>query len=145
MEETHTTITRQEAIAALTRWFEDIWSKGDMQAVDDILDPSVALILTFAQTHGIEQFKRVLTVNRNAFENLTYRIDEIVSDGNAAAAYWTMHTTRHRATWNNVEPSGKQASIRGMAFFSFANGKIVEVKVLSDVYGLMSQLGAIKT
>jgi predicted ester cyclase len=144
MTETNTTIAKQDAIAAITSWFDDIWSRGDMQAVDDVLDANLDFILTFNQTHGLDQFKRLLTINRTAFENLVYRGDEIVVDGNTGAAYWTMYTTKHRAPWNNVEPSGKEASIHGMSIFHFANGKIVEIKVISDLYGLMRQIGGIK-
>ena len=144
MAETDTTVPRQEAVKAVTRWFDEIWSTGDMQAVDEVLDPNLEFILSFNKTHGLDQFKRLLMANRNAFENLTYHGDEIVVDGNTAAAYWTMHTTKHRATWNNVEPSGNPVSIHGMSFFHFANGKIVEIKVISDLYGMMSQIGGIK-
>jgi predicted ester cyclase len=143
MTETTTTITRQEAIAAVNRWFNDIWSKGDMQAVDELLDPGFNFILSFNQTQGLDQFKHLLKANRDAFENLTYWGEEIVADGNTAAAYWTMSTTRHRATWNSVEPSNNPASIHGMSFFHFADGRIVEIKVISDLYGLMQQIGGL--
>ena len=145
MTETKNTVSKDDAIAAVNSWFDDIWSRGDLQAVDNVLDPNLAFILTFNQTHGLDQFKRLLMVNRNAFENLIYRGDEIIVDGNTAAAYWTMFTTRHRAPWNGVEPSGKEASIHGMSVFHFGeNGKIAEIKVISDLYGLMSQIGGLK-
>jgi len=145
MAETNTTVTKQEAIAAINRWFEDIWSKGDMQACDEVLDPNLKFILSFNQTEDLDQFKRLLTTNRNAFENLTYWPLEIVVDGNVASAHWRMSTSKHRAPWNGVEPSGKEASIRGMSFFHFGNdGKMVEIIVLSDLYSLMSQIGGIK-
>ena len=145
MTETNSTVAKEAATAAVTSWFDDIWSRGDMEAVDNVLDQNLAFVLSFNQTHGLDQFKKLLMINRTAFENLTYVGDEIVVDGNTAAAYWTMHTTKHRAPWNGVEPSGKEASIHGMSFFHFGeNGKIVEIKVISDLYGLMTQIGGIK-
>jgi steroid delta-isomerase-like uncharacterized protein len=138
--------TKEEAKVAVQRWFNDIWSKGDLQAVDEVLSPDLAFILSFNETHGTDAFKRLLQANRTAFENLTYSAndDDIVAEDNKAAAFWTMHTDKHRGTWSGVEPSGKEASIHGMSLFRFANGKIVEIKVISDLSGLMSQIGGIK-
>jgi predicted ester cyclase len=140
------TTTKQEAAAAVQRWFNDIWSRGDLQACNEVLDQNLEFILSFNQTHGLDAFKRLLEINRTAFENLHYWADDddIVADENKAAAYWTMHTDKHRAKWSGVEPSGKEATIHGMSLFRFANGKIVEIHVISDLYGLMEQIGGLK-
>lgn len=141
---TDTTISRDAAITLVKRWFDDIWSKKDLQAVDEAIAPNFDYVLTFVQTHDRDAFKRILETNHVAFENLAYWPDEIIVDGNTAAARWHMHTSQHRAVWNNVEATGKEASIAGMTFFYFANGQIAGVNILSDFYGLMKQLDAIK-
>jgi steroid delta-isomerase-like uncharacterized protein len=138
--------TREQAKAAVQRWFKDIWSRGDMQAVDEVLAPDLQFILSFNQVNGREGFKRLLEANREAFENLTYSADDedIVAEEDVAAAFWTMHTDRHRGTWQNVPPSDKEASIHGMSIFKFRDGQIREIRVISDFYGLMTQIGGIK-
>ncbi len=140
---TETIISREAAVTAVKRWFDDIWTKKDMQAVDEVLAPNFDYVLTFIQTSDRDAFKRILETNHVAFENLIYWPDEIIVDGNTAAARWRMHTSKHRATWNNVEATGNEASIPGMTFFYFANGQIAGVKILSDFYSLMRQLDVI--
>ena len=129
---------------AARRFLEDVWSKGDMNAVDELLDPNFAFILSFMRTDGLEAFKNLVRANRTAFENLTYTSapGDIVAEDDKAAAYWTM-TSRHVGTWSGIEATGINVSIEGMSFFRFgADGKIVDVRVQNDVRGLRRQLGA---
>ncbi len=138
------TIARDTAITAVKRWFDDIWSKQDMQAVDELLVPEFAYVLSLLQTRGRDTFKRIRETNHGAFEHLPYVAGEIIVDGNTTAARRRMHTTKHWATWNNVEAIGNTASISGMPFFAFANCRMTGGKIRSDVYSLMRQLDAIK-
>ncbi|MFP4438736.1 MAG: hypothetical protein ACLFVO_15960 [Chloroflexaceae bacterium] len=73
-----TTIAQDAAITAVTRWFDDIWSKQDMQAVDELLAPEFAYVLSFMQTSGRDTFKRILETNHGAFEHLPYVADAII-------------------------------------------------------------------
>ena len=132
----------EENKMAAWSFLEDIWSKGDNAAIDKLLSPNFAFILSFMRTDGREAFKNLLQANRTAFRNLTYIMEDVVADENKAAAYWTM-TGTHMSTWNNVDPTGKDVSIQGMTFYKFADGKIIEAKVQNDVIGLMQQLDAI--
>ncbi|HLI50290.1 MAG TPA: ester cyclase [Thermomicrobiaceae bacterium] len=140
------TTSPDEAKATVQRWFHEIWSQGDEQAVDEVLAPDLAFILSFNQVNGRDAFKRLLQANRTAFENLTYSAndDDIVVESDKAAAYWTMHTDKHRGTWQNIPPSGKEASIHGMSLFRFSNGQISEIRVISDFYSLLAQIGGIE-
>lgn len=132
----------EENKVAARSFLEDIWSKGDNAAIDKLLSPNFAFILSFMRTDGREAFKNLVQANRTAFRDLTYTMEDVVADENKAAAYWTM-TGTHVGTWNNIEPTGKDVSIQGMTFYKFADGKIVEAKVQNDVIGLMRQLDAV--
>ncbi len=133
-------ITNNKEIAR--RFLEDVWSKGDLEAVDEILSPNFAFILSFMTTKGTEAFKNLVVRNREAFRNLTYIVEDVVAGEDKAAVYWRMEST-HVGTWRNIEPTGKQVSIQGMTFYKFSDGKIVEAKVQNDVLGLMQQLDAV--
>jgi steroid delta-isomerase-like uncharacterized protein len=127
---------------AARRFLEDVWSKGDMKAVDEILSPDFAFILSFMRTQGRDEFKAVVERNRNAFRGLTYTMLDVVADEEKAATYWRMNST-HVGTWRNIPPTNKDVSIEGITFYKFSDGKISEVKVQNDVFGLMKQLGAV--
>ena len=117
---------------AVRRFLDDIWSKGDMDAVDELLAPD------------FEAFKNLVHANRTAFQNLTYRAapGDVVAEDDKAAAYWTM-SAKHVGAWAGIEATGIDVSIEGMTFFRFgADGKIIDARVQNDVRGLRSQLGA---
>ncbi len=128
---------------AAHRFLEDIWSTGDLKAVDELMTPDFAFILPFMQTHGIEEFKNLVVANRKAFENLTYRTsdEDIVAEDDKAAVYWTM-SGKHVGSWSGIDATNKEVSIQGMSFIRFSNGRIAEVRVQNDVLGLRRQLGA---
>jgi steroid delta-isomerase-like uncharacterized protein len=128
--------------SAARRFLEDIWSKGDMQAVDELLTPDFAFVLSFMRTDGTDEFKNLVHANRTAFENLTYSTTEedIVAEEGKAAAYWTM-SAKHVGTWAGIEATGKEVSIEGMSFLRFRGDKISEARVQNDVRGLRRQLG----
>ena len=129
---------------AVRRFLDDIWSKGDMAAIDELLDPDFAFILAFMRTDGIEGFKNLVHANRTAFENLTYVAapGDVVAEDDKAAAYWTM-SAKHVGTWAGIEATNVDVSIEGMTFFRIgADGKITDARVQNDVRGLRRQLGA---
>ena len=128
---------------AVRRFLDDIWSKGDMDAVDELLDPNFAFILAFMRTDGVEAFKNLVHANRTAFENLTYVAapGDVVAEDDKAAAYWTM-SAKHVGTWAGIEATNVDVSIEGMTFFRIgADGKIIDARVQNDVRGLRRQLG----
>lgn len=127
---------------AARRFLEDIWSQGDMAAVDELLTQNFSFVLSFMEIEGSENFKQLVNANRTAFRNLTYTVENIVADREKAAAYWTMSGT-HVSTWNNVEATGKDVSIQGMTFYEFDGDKIATTRVQNDVMGLMQQLDAV--
>ncbi|MCB0130940.1 MAG: ester cyclase [Caldilineaceae bacterium] len=129
---------------AARRFFDDVWSKGDMSAIDELLDPNFAFILAFMRTDGLEAFKNLVRANRTAFENLTYVAapGDVVAEDDKAAGYWTM-SAKHVGPWAGIEATGISVSIEGMTFFRFGpDGKIVDARVQNDVRGLRRQLGA---
>lgn len=128
------------------RFYGDVWSRGDLAAADEILDPDVQFILSFAHLDGREALKRLVQANRVVFQDLTYDCapDDVVADETKAVGYWTM-TSRHVGEWRKVPASHKDVSIQGMSFFRFTpEGKIREVRVQNDVLGLMRQIGGVR-
>jgi steroid delta-isomerase-like uncharacterized protein len=129
---------------AVRRFMTEIWSKGDMKTVDEIIDPHFAFILAFTRTDTIEAFKKMVDVNRTVFEGLTYVPNDIVADHTKAACWWTM-SSKHVGTWRNVPASNKDVTIDGVTFFWFSpEGKMQRAVVENDVMGLMRQIDGIK-
>lgn len=137
-------MNKKEYTNTVRRFFTEIWSKGDMDTVDRIIDPNFAFILAFARTDNIDTFKTMVKNNRIAFENLTYVPKDIVVDNSKGACWWSM-SARHVGTWRNIPGSNKNVSIDGVTFFWFSpEGKLVRAVVENDVMGLMEQINGLK-
>lgn len=135
---------KKENEDAIRRFMTEIWSKGDMDTIDELIDPNFAFILAFTRTDTIDGFKGMVTRNRIAFEGLTYVANDIVADDTKAASWWTM-SSKHVGTWRNVPGSNKDVTIDGVTFFWFSpEGKLVKAIVENDVMGLMRQIDGIK-
>jgi steroid delta-isomerase-like uncharacterized protein len=129
-------VTRESARLFL----EEVWSKGNVDVANKILDPDFKFILAFTTVNGLKDFLALVQRNRTVFQDLTYKPTDIVADDDMAAAYWKM-SARHIGTWRMVPASNKDVGIEGMSLFKFRNGKIVEIKVQNDVFGLLRQMG----
>jgi steroid delta-isomerase-like uncharacterized protein len=135
---------KKENEDAIRRFMTEIWSKGDMATIDELIDPKFAFILAFTRTDTIEGFKNMVNRNRAVFQNLTYVPNDIVADDAKAACWWTM-SSKHIGTWRNVPGSNKDVTIDGVTFFWFSpQGKLLRAVVENDVMGLMHQINGIK-
>lgn len=139
--------TAQHNETAIARFMDDIWSKGDMNAIDELVAPDFNFILAFAHMKNREEFKKLVQFNRNVFQGLTYHVDDpendIVANEKKGSGFWRM-TSKHVGTWRNVPASNKDVSIKGLTFFNFnEEGQMVLARVHNDVLGLMRQIGGI--
>lgn len=124
------------------RFMEDIWSRGDEQAINECLTSDFTFVLSFTTVRGIPDFRAMVERNRAAFRNLNYRVDDTVAEETKAAVFWTM-TSTHVGTWREVEGTNRDVSIRGMTVFYIRDGRIYEAYVENDVLGLMTQIGGV--
>lgn len=124
------------------RFMEDIWSRGDEQAINECLTSDFTFVLSFTTVTGIPDFRAMVERNRAAFRNLNYRVDDTVAEETKAAVFWTM-TSTHVGTWREVEGTNRDVSIRGMTVFYIRDGRIYEAYVENDVLGLMTQIGGV--
>jgi steroid delta-isomerase-like uncharacterized protein len=135
---------KRENETSLRRFMTDIWSQGDMAAIDELIDPAFAFILAFTRTDTREAFRDMVLRNRVAFEGLTYVPNEVVADDAKGACWWTMRS-RHVAPWRNVPASNRDVSIDGVTFFWFTpEGRFERAVVHNDVLGLMRQIGGVE-
>ncbi|HTB99410.1 MAG TPA: ester cyclase [Ferruginibacter sp.] len=138
----------QKNAETIKRYVSEIWNMADMSVIDELIHPDFNFILVFAHLTNKEDFKKMITVNHIVFQDLAYYIDDpvgdIVVDKTKGSCFWRM-TGKHIGVWRNVPASNKEVSINGITFFKFTeDGKMIEARVLSDVFSLMNQIDGIK-
>ena len=79
---------------------------------------------------------------RAAFPDLVVKVDRIIAEGDMVALHWSSSGTNTVAV-PGFPGQGKRATVDGMSFFRFADGKIVEEWSTYDNLTILKQLGLI--
>jgi steroid delta-isomerase-like uncharacterized protein len=134
----------QENSALIRRWFEEVWNKGRMEAIDEMASPD-AIGHGQAQHHtdiGLKEFRTLAVGLRTAFPDFKITIDQVIEQGDTVVARWTT-TMTHQGEFLGFAPTGKKVSITGTSIQRIVDGKIVEGWDNWDQLGLLVQIGAV--
>ncbi|MDQ6839299.1 MAG: ester cyclase [Actinomycetota bacterium] len=93
------------------------------------------------QGPGREGFRSFFTSLLTAFPDAHIEPAAVVVDDDHVALAYTL-TGTHKGDFEGVAPSGKKIEVRGMQIGRFENAQIVERWGMSDLLGIMTQIGA---
>jgi steroid delta-isomerase-like uncharacterized protein len=124
------------------RWFEDLFSRGNLDAANEILSAEFVDHLTHEDERGLEELKHYVSIYRSAFPDIQDTVEDIVAEGDKVVVRWTSSGT-HQGEFMGVAPTGRHVTFTGMRLFRIADNKIVESWVNIDERGLQEQLGAV--
>lgn len=126
------------------RLFEEVWNKGQMQVTDELIAPTYTHhdSSTPDVGRGPEAEKKRVTLYRNAFPDIRFTVEDLITEGETVVARWSCRGT-HKGELNGIAPTNKQFNITGVTIARFTNNKIFESYVNWDALGLMQQLGVV--
>ena len=133
---------------ALMRRFIEEWNKGDMEALDALIDETVDVnfvnhdAASPDEGRGAEGVKKMFGAFRAAFPDGRTTIEDTVAEGDTVVTRWTFRGT-HEGEFAGIEPTGTQVTLKGINIDRIKGGKFVERWYQSDGLGLMRQLGVI--
>jgi len=134
-----------ENVALGKRWFEEVWNKGRVAAIDEMFHPQgVAHGLgdtPDVKLHGPEGFKPFFHSFYNTFPDINVTIDHILSENDLVATHCTVRGT-HTGNGIGVEATHKPIHITGMGLCRIKDGKIFEAWNNFDFQTLFQQIGA---
>ena len=134
-------MSTEENKAIAHRWNDEVWSKGSLAAMDELLATDFAFNYP---APGVapdrEGYKQTMTMWRAPFADIHSTTEDIVAEGDKVAIRWTWRGT-HKGEYMGVAPTGKQATITGISILRIVGGKIVEEWGEMDNLGMMGQLG----
>ena len=113
---------------AIARRVYEIISSGDLDRAEEIVDPDAPdneLLPDDPPAKLIDTFKETFAEAREAFPDLTVRVEDVMAEGDRVAGRVTMHGT-HRGEFQGIAPTGKRVEVRAIDIFRISNGKIVE-------------------
>jgi steroid delta-isomerase-like uncharacterized protein len=139
----------EEHKALVRRYLEEVWSRGNTDAIDDILASNYELRVLQGTaghedrvTQGTQRLKQSVAMYHQAFADLQFTPQTIVAEGDRVVVEWTARGT-HSGAFRSIPPTGKQLSYAGITIYRVEGGKIAEEVYLGDRLGLWQQLGLV--
>ena len=111
---------------------EEVLNQGRLERADELVADS-------GGRFGPEWFKTTYRVRRTAFPDLTYRIEELVAEGDRVVVRFTTVGTPNGPVV--TAPSEDKVEVPGVAIFRLENGRIVSGWELTDMLKLMRETG----
>ena len=128
--------------ALVRRWFEEVWNKGRVDAIGEMIADHSVVHGLGDDLRGPEQFKPFHTAFRSAFPDIHIALDEIIAEGDRVAARWTA-TGTHQGDGLGFPATGRKMRITGMAFLQVEGSRFVSGWNCFDQLGMLQQLGVV--
>ncbi len=121
--------------------FEKVLNGGKLGVLDSLIAPDyVENNPAPGQTAGAAGVKVRIQGLRAAFPDLRFFLEELVGEGSIVAARYHWEGT-HRGAFLGIAPTNRRIAVRGMDFYRFEGGRLVEHWDNVDEFGMLSQLG----
>jgi steroid delta-isomerase-like uncharacterized protein len=134
------TMPESRNIELIGRFYDAMWNNFDKSLLPELLTEDIRFRGSLGQqTVGRAQFGDYVDLIRKAFPDFTNQVEEIVSEEDRSFARLTYRGT-HRGEVFGIAATGRKVEYVGAALFRFRGGRIAEVWVLGDIYGLLQQL-----
>ena len=131
------TRTMMESLAR--QWFERIFNKREIDAINELVAPSVMLLAEGTTHVGRDAMRDRVQAVLNAFNPLQLTIEKVLVDGDSTVVYW-MVKKKHIAEFLGIPATNRWVKLRGSSHARFENNQIIEARDHWDIHDLIQQL-----
>ena len=128
---------KQQNIKRVQKYWDDVWNKGNLQAVADFYHPNAK----HGDDFSIEGFQKGVASQREAFPDFKVVINDIFATGDKVVTEVTYIGTHTGKKMFKQEPLGKTIKVPGIDIFTFKDGKCVNHQHVADHLDLVLQMG----
>jgi serine phosphatase RsbU (regulator of sigma subunit)/predicted ester cyclase len=119
-------VSAQENEALVRCYFEEVWAKGNVAAVDDFMAADyVEHTVPPGSPPGRDVLKQRVAMYHNAFPDVKGILHDIFARGDRVAYRWSASGT-HLGQWAGIPPTGLHMTTRGITIHRIAGGTCVE-------------------
>jgi steroid delta-isomerase-like uncharacterized protein len=126
------------------RWFEEVWNKGNANAIAEMLTDDVVIHGLTDATGGsitnLDAFRDFHTQFRSAFPNIAVVVQDCIAEGDKVAARCSVQA-KHTGDSLGVAATHADVDFSGIAIVKIHDGKIVEAWNNFDFLKMNKQLG----
>lgn len=137
-------MTAEENKAIYLRFIDEVFTGGDLAALDDHVAPDLVDHSAFNPSGDREGVRQGFAMMREAFPDGQVIVEDLIAEGDKVVSRYAFRAT-HQGQFMGVAPTGKQVTMTGIEITRFAGGKMVEHWEQYDALGLMQQLGLVPT
>lgn len=123
-------------------YYRRVWDEGEMAAIPALF---AAGYVNHAGARGTLKGPDGILANyrslKDAFPDVAFTLDLVLSEGNRVCACYTM-TGTHRGAFMGIAPTGRAVKVPGIGVYEVKDGMIAESWVVRDSLVLLRQLGA---
>jgi predicted ester cyclase len=128
--------------ALLSRFYKEVYVDWNMALADEVLSPQFT-------SHdwpndgptGPQAFRDYYAAIRSAVPDARYEVDDLIAEGEKVVVRWTLLGT-HQGDFGGIAPTGLPIALKGIAIYRVDDGKLMERWVVSDLHGLLEEIGA---
>src|SRR5215208_5207995 len=119
-------VSAQENEALVRRYFEEVWGKGNLAAVDDFMAADyVEHTVPPVSRPGRDTLKQYVAMFHDAVPNMKGILHDIFAQRDRVAYRWSASGT-HLGEWAGIPPTGLHMTVRGITIHRIAGGRCVE-------------------
>ena len=128
----------------ITRYFEEVWNQGNLDALDDLIAPDYVNHSpgTPNPAPGASGLKPIVAALRQGMPDVEFTICDMVITPDKVAVRVVM-TGTHTGDFFGIPPTGRRVAVNQLQIERIENGKLVEHWRQTDDLGMMRQLGLI--
>ncbi len=133
----------EENKAIAQRIYDDVWSRGDVQAAKEIFAPNFKRVGPEGSpsTSSVDELLEAFVLpSRAAFPDWSSTVIDMVAEGDVVSVRSPNRAT-HRGEFAGIPATGRTISFPAVDFLRISDGKIHEVFGLYDVGPIFRQLG----
>ena len=133
----------QENKVLVRRFVDEVFVKGNADAVDKLVTADFAPHSWGKMPSGIEPLKQAITRVRAGLSDVSFKIEDMIAEDDRVAVRVTAHG-RHTGEFMGMPASGKEYTISETHIFHVRDGKVSEHWRDADMLGMMTQLDSKK-
>ena len=136
-------MSRQRNEAIGRRWYEEMWSKPDLDVADEIVDKDYDPEWVHIDAVGPAQIKHEIKYFRSVFPDLKYDIVEISGEEDKVWIRYKATGTQKGSVWG-FGPTGTEVEFEGATILYInSEGKIVDRWGAFCFYDVLTELGLV--
>ena len=123
------------------RFYKEVYVDWNMERVDEVVAPQFVSHDWPESVTGPRVFRDYYSAIRSAVHDARYEVDDLIAEGDRVVVRWRLLGT-HEGSFQGIAPTGRAITLKGIAIYRVEDRKLMERWVVSDLHGLLEEIGA---